>query len=56
MRKGIFLVPVSGVGEYQGKINCKMLLMLKQEKDRLDFSSLNRIPVALKYALCVSGI
>lgn len=58
MRKGIFLVPKSGVGEYRGKVNCKMpYSMLEQEEGRLDFSSLNHyIPVAVKCVLRVSGI
>lgn len=57
MRKAIFLVHLNGVVEFQSKLKCKMLAMLKQEKDRLDYSSLNPyIPAALKSVFCVAGI
>lgn len=57
MRKAIFLVHLNGVEEFQSKLKCKMLAMLKQAKDRLDYPSLNPyIPVALKSVFCVTGI
>lgn len=57
MRKAIFLVHLNGVEEFQSKLKCKMLAMLKQAKDRLDYPSLNPyIPAALKSVFCVAGI
>lgn len=56
MRKAIFLVHLNGVVEFQSKLKCKMLAMLKQEKDRLDYSLNPYIPAALKSVFCVAGI